>query len=120
MTTRSWWCPLHALPMFLAVVAVSHAHQTPEAIGNVIDSREAFTGGATRPVTRHEEGVQQGTAWESDLASKSPTMSGARRARVSGLELELGREYGLSAAKEVPPSVVQVIVQGADQGNRGE
>lgn len=36
------------------------------------------------------------------------------------LEYEIGKELGLRNGKEIPTSVVQSVIRGADQGNRGE
>lgn len=39
---------------------------------------------------------------------------------VSGLDFEPGKDLGLSHEHAVPPSVVQSVIQAADQGKRGE
>lgn len=38
---------------------------------------------------------------------------------AEGLDYDLGKDVGLMRGHEVPPSVVQSVIQAADQGNRG-
>ncbi len=38
---------------------------------------------------------------------------------VDGLDFDLGKDLGLTHGHEVPTSVVQSVIQAADQGNRG-
>ena len=48
-----------------------------------------------------------------------PRPSSISGSLAGGLDYELGKDLGLARGNEVPVSVVQSVIQAADQGNRG-
>lgn len=77
----------------------------------------------TDSVEEREQQIRAATRNASSTTSTRTTSTQTQRvperSAKATLEYELGKEHGLKPGSEVPVSVVQAIVQGADKGNRG-
>lgn len=121
-----WENLLHSLLALIFVAATIAFCRLPivdaEEINNLSDLVEERRTGHSALLEQNQvtERNWSETSINRDVDRTKPHAEKNGKKTTEDFEYELGEKYGLISGTEVPLSVVQSVIQGADQGNKGK
>lgn len=84
-----------------------------------VDVKTAAAATTTAATTKVPGSTVPPLSTTSTASLRARATTAATATEKDKLDYDIGKEYGLTAGMEVPPSVVHSVIRGADQGNRG-